>query len=128
MFKDSPAFSGYSVNDTVVAKQFYGNVLGCSVEDSPMGLRVSFPNGHTVFLYEKSDHVPATFTVLNFPVASIDSVVTELVGKGVFMERYDNLPAEQDDKNILRGKEVGMGPDIAWFKDPAANILSVVSK
>lgn len=126
MFKDSPAFSGYSVTDPEAAKQFYGEVLGCTVTDDQMGLQLSFPNGQSVFLYQKDDHTPATYTVLNFPVESIDAAVDELVSKGVVMERYDMMPARQDEKGVLRGKAAGMGPDIAWFKDPAGNILAVL--
>lgn len=126
MFRDSPAFSGYSVDDQVAAKQFYGEVLGCEVDEDEMGVKLTFPNGHTVFMYQKDDHVPATFTVLNFPVASIDTAVDGLVDKGVVMERYDNMPGPQDEKGIMRGKAAGMGPDIAWFRDPAGNILSVL--
>lgn len=126
MFRDSPAFSGYSVDDMVAAKQFYSEVLGCSVDEDSMGLKLVFPNGHTVFLYQKDNHVPATFTVLNFPVASIDAAVDELVNKGLVMERYDNMPAPQDEKGVLHGKDAGMGPNIAWFRDPAGNILAVL--
>lgn len=126
MFQDSPAFSSYSVNDQEVAKQFYGEVLGCRTEDDWMGVKLTFINGQTVFMYQKDDHVPATFTVLNLPVESIDTAVDYLVGKGVVVERYDNLPAPQDEKGILRGRAAGMGPDIAWFRDPAGNILSVI--
>ncbi len=126
MFENSPAFSGYSVDDQVVAKQFYSEVLGCAVEDDWMGLKLTFSNGHTVFIYQKDDHVPATYTVLNFPVESIDAAVDELVDKGIVMERYENMPAPQDDKGVLHGKDAGMGPNIAWFRDPAGNILSVL--
>lgn len=126
MFKDSPAFSGYSVTDLVQAKDFYVGVLGCTLGDEQMGLGLVFPNGHTVFLYEKVDHVPATYTVLNFPVDSIDDTVDQLVEKGIVMERYDDLPAPQDERGVLRGKAAGMGPDIAWFRDPFGNILGVL--
>jgi catechol 2,3-dioxygenase-like lactoylglutathione lyase family enzyme len=126
MLRDSPAFSGYSVSDQAVAKTFYEDVLGCSVTEDQMGLQLGFSNGHNVFLYEKADHVPATYTVLNFPVDSIDTTVDGLVEKGVTMERYDSVPAPQDEKGILRGKAAGMGPDIAWFKDPFGNVLAVL--
>lgn len=126
MLKDSPAFSGYSVTDQEVAKLFYRDTLGCTVDEDWMGVKLTFPNGQTVFLYQKDNHVPATFTVLNFPVESIDTVVDSLTAKGVGMERYDSMPGDQDEKGILRGKAAGMGPDIAWFKDPAGNILSVL--
>jgi predicted enzyme related to lactoylglutathione lyase len=127
MFKDSSAFSSYSVDDLAAAKQFYSDVLGCTVEEDQMGLQLSFPNGHTVFLYQKDNHIPATFTVLNFLVPSVDAAIDELTSQGIPMERYDNMPAPQDDKGVLRGKQAGMGPDIAWFKDPAGNVLAVTS-
>lgn len=90
------------------------------------GLELTFPNGHSVFMYEKSDHAPATFTVLNFPATDLNATIDELVARGITMERYDNMPAEQDERGVLRGKSAGMGPDIAWFKDPAGNILAVL--
>jgi len=126
MFKDSPAFSGYSINDTAAAKKFYSETLGVTVGEDEMGFKLSFPNGQNVFLYQKDNHEPATFTVLNFPVDDIDAAVDELVASGVTMERYDDMPA--DEKGILRGKAVNMGPDIAWFKDPAGNVLAVLSE
>lgn len=126
MFSDALPFSSYSVDDIAAAKTFYQDVLGCTVNEDQMGLQLTFSNGHSFFLYEKENHQPATFTVLNFTVASIDEVVENLVSKGISMERYDTLPAPLDEKGVLRGKAAGMGPDIAWFKDPADNILSVV--
>jgi predicted enzyme related to lactoylglutathione lyase len=126
MFTDTVAFSGYTVDNQAVAKAFYSETLGLNAQEDQMGLQISFPNGHRVFIYQKDDHQPATFTVLNFVVNDIDSAVDELVAKGITMERYDNLPAAPDEKGILRGRSVQMGPDIAWFKDPAGNILSVL--
>lgn len=126
MFKQANAFSGYSVNDLEEAKTFYGEMLGCDLDDTGMGLELHFPNGQTVFIYEKEDHEPATYTVLNFPVDDINEAVDSLVETGVVMKRYDNLPAEQDGRGVLRGKSAGMGPDIAWFEDPAGNILAVL--
>lgn len=126
MFTDSLAFSGFTVTDIVEAKDFYVDLLGCQTDENEMGLMLRFPNGHRVFLYEKPDHRAAEFTVLNFPVDYIDAVVDRLIENNFDMERYDNLPAPQDDKGILRGKAVGMGPDIAWFRDPFGNILSVL--
>src|SRR5689334_23325083 len=119
MLKQGNAFSGYSVDDLEEAKTFYGDMLGCSIDDNGMGLELQFPNGHSVLLYEKEDHVPATFTVLNFPVDGINAAVDSLVEAGVVMERYDSLPATQNERGVLRGKDAGMGPNIAWFKDPA---------
>ncbi|MDB5165514.1 MAG: putative cell wall protein [Candidatus Saccharibacteria bacterium] len=127
MLNDSKVFSGYSVADMAMAKQFYQDVLGLTVTEDWMGLKLTFSNGVVVFLYQKDDHVPATFTVLNFPVDDIDSVVDDLTTKGVVFERYPDMPGGQDDKGIMRGKAANQGPDIAWFKDPAGNILSVLS-
>ncbi len=128
MFKNAHVFSGYSVNDLEEAKTFYGEMLGISVEDVGMGLQMRFPNGHNIFLYEKEDHVPATFTVLNFPVDDINTAVDSLVEAGVVMKRYDSMPGDQDGRGIMRGKSAGMGPDIAWFEDPAGNILAVLEE
>jgi len=126
MLHDTPAFSGYSVSDQQAAKAFYTDKLGLDVQDTPMGLQLTFFNGHNVFIYQKDDHTPANFTVLNFPVDNIEQTVDQLVANGVIFERYDMLPARQDEKGILRGRASNMGPDIAWFKDPSGNILSVL--
>lgn len=127
MFKDATPFSGFSVNDLEAARQFYGQTLGIDIENQPgMGFELRFRNGHRIFIYPKPEHQPASFTVLNFPVDDIDRAVDELAGKGVSFERYDMPPLVQDEKGIARGRTAGMGPDIAWFKDPAGNILSVL--
>lgn len=126
MLGSATAFSGYSVNDLEEAKTFYGEMLGIELDDTGMGLTMRFPNGHTVFLYEKEDHVPATFTVLNFPVDDINVAVDSLVEAGIVMKRYDGMPGDQDGRGVMRGKAAGMGPDIAWFEDPAGNVLAVV--
>jgi predicted enzyme related to lactoylglutathione lyase len=124
MFKDSKAFSGFSVDDVPRAKQFYGETLGLDVSDDEMsGLALHLGSGADVFLYPKDNHVPATFTVLNFPVEDVDEVVDRLTAAGVTFERYEAF--EQDEKGIARGGE-DRGPTIAWFKDPAGNILSVL--
>lgn len=123
MFKDTHAFSGFSVNDATAAKEFYGQTLGLTVEDGPMGLHLKLAGGGQVFAYAKPDHQPATFTILNFPVTNIDQAVADLKAKGVTFEHYDGLT---DDQNIARGLAAHRGPDIAWFKDPAGNILSVL--
>jgi predicted enzyme related to lactoylglutathione lyase len=128
MLREVPAFSGFSVNSKNEALSFYKDVLGCDISDTEMGLELKFPNGHSVFMYEKADHKPASYTTLNFPVPDINGSIDELVAKGVVMERYDNMPAEQDERGVLRGKAAGMGPDIAWFKDPAGNVLAVLEK
>lgn len=122
MFKESKAFSGYSVNDLQTAKAFYKEVLGLEVKEDGMHLlHLHLTGGMHVILYGKPNHVPATFTVLNFPVANIDKAVDYLIEKGVKFEHYNGF--DMDDKNISRSKE---GPYIAWFKDPAGNILSVL--
>ena len=129
MLKDSKAFSGYSVDDLAKAKKFYGQVLGLKVDDQEdMGLEVHLGSGVSVFLYPKDDHKPATFTVLNFPVDDIDAVVDELASKGVEFERYPDMDyIKQDKKGIARSDDPNVGPSIAWFKDPAGNILSVLT-
>lgn len=126
MFRDVQAFSGYSVSDVEEAKTFYGEILGITLDDNGMGLTLSFVNGHSVFLYEKDDHQPAAFTVLNFPVDDINAAVDSLVDAGVMMKRYNDMPGTQDERGIMRGKTAGMGPDIAWFEDPAGNVLAVL--
>lgn len=128
MFEQTEAFSGYSVDDIQEAERFYRDVLGCDISIDSMGIELHFPNGHTVFLYEKSDHEPATFTVLNFPVDDIETAVEDLEVKGIRTLMYEDLPVPQDARGILRGKAAGMGPDIAWFKDPAGNVLSILEK
>ncbi len=121
MFTDSPAFSGFAVDDVVAARRFYNEVLGVSVAEEHGLLTLHLGGGTNVLLYPKDDHVPATFTVLNFPVDDVESAVDGLTSKGVAMLRYPGFP--QDDKGIMRGH----GPDIAWFTDPAGNVLSVVA-
>lgn len=126
MFKAQAAFSGFSVDDLEKAKQFYTEVLGLTLSDETMGLQLQLPGGGALFIYSKDGHQPATFTVLNFVVENIDEAVDELVGRGVSFEHYDNMPAPQDEKGVARGLAAHQGPDIAWFKDPAGNILSVL--
>jgi catechol 2,3-dioxygenase-like lactoylglutathione lyase family enzyme len=122
MFNPKSAFSGFSVNDLAKAKQFYTETLGLRVEEIPAGLLLHVPGSAPVLAYPKDNHQPATFTILNFVVDDIDAAVDELVGRGVQFERYSGMPA--DEKGIMRG----YGPDIAWFKDPAGNILSVLEE
>ena len=124
MFKDSKAFSSFSVNDVKKAKEFYGGTLGLGVTETPEGLELRLSGGNTVFLYPKPNHTPASFTVLNFPVDDIEEAVDELVGLGLSLEQYD-LPELKTDK---RGIARGPGPKIAWFKDPAGNILSILEE
>ena len=124
MLKVKAAFSGFSVDDLAKSKKFYTEVLGLKADDEGGGLRLHLPDGGTVFIYPKNDHQPATFTILNFVVENIDEAVDELKSRGVSFERYEGSP--QDEKGILRGRSQQMGPDIAWFQDPAGNILSVL--
>lgn len=125
MLTISGSFSGYSVNDQDAALAFYRDTLGIEVADTGMGLSLRLPGGE-VFLYQKDDHRPATYTVLNLEVADIDVAVDELAAAGISLERYDGMP--QDEKGVLRGKASGQGPDIAWFTDPAGNILSILTE
>jgi catechol 2,3-dioxygenase-like lactoylglutathione lyase family enzyme len=121
MFDPSKAFSGFSVNDVAAARSFYGDTLGLEVSEENGLLWLRTGQGSGVLVYPKPDHIPASFTILNFPVADIDEAVDELTKKGVRFERYEGF--EQDEKGILRGDE---GPPIAWFTDPAGNVLSVL--
>ncbi len=127
MFKNTKAFSSFSVDDLKKAKEFYGDTLGLEVSEMPEGLDLQLAGGGHVFLYSKPNHVPATFTVLNFQVDNIDQAVDELAGLGIQFESYGG-EIKTDDKGIFRGKAQGKGPDVAWFKDPAGNILSVVEE
>jgi predicted enzyme related to lactoylglutathione lyase len=121
MFKDSPAFSGFSVDDIEVAKDFYSNVLGIKVSENEMGfLNLHIAGGNPILVYPKPNHEPATYTILNFPVSDIDEAVDELTRRGVRFEHYTG-EMQTDEKGIMRGN----GPAIAWFKDPAGNYLSV---
>lgn len=129
MFKDAPVFSGFSTNDIGAAKRFYGDTLGLRVEENTEGLTIKFANGGSHFIYPKDNHEPATFTVLNLLVKDIDQAVDKLVELGIHIERYDDvLGIESDEKGIMRGKDANRGPNIAWFKDPAGNILSVIEE
>jgi catechol 2,3-dioxygenase-like lactoylglutathione lyase family enzyme len=122
MFKDAKAFSSFSVNDLKKAREFYGGTLGLEVAETPEGLELHLAGGNTVFLYPKPNHTPASFTVLNFPVNNIEEAVDKLVDLGLRLERYDLPDLKTDKRGIARGP----GPKIAWFKDPAGNILSVL--
>src|SRR5918992_3797351 len=125
MFRDTRAFSGFSVNDTDRAKEFYGTTLGLEVSEDDGLLTLHIGGGGGVELvYPKENHEPATFTILNFPVPSVDEAVDELTKRGVNFDRYDFPGLKTDEKGIARGQ----GPDIAWFKDPAGNILSVLQE
>lgn len=124
MIDGSKAFSGFAVNDLAAAKKFYGEILGLDVEDGEMGLTIKLASNNHVFVYPKDDHVPATFTILNFPVDNIDAAVDELVAKGIVFEQYQGMT---DEKGVARGISAQRGPDIAWFKDPAGNTLSILN-
>jgi predicted enzyme related to lactoylglutathione lyase len=127
MLKDTPAFGGFSVNDIEAAQKFYGETLGLEVEDNGMGLQLHTAGNNPTFIYQKDDHEPASFTILNFAVDDIDEAVDKLTANGVTFEHYNNMPFTQDEKGVARGKAAGMGPDIAWFKDPAGNTLAVLA-
>ena len=123
MLGDSHAFSGFSTDDVARAKEFYGGTLGLDATEENGMLTLKFPNGQSVVIYPKGDdHQPATFTVLNFPVYDIDAAVDRLVAAGVTFERYGG-DFGQDERGIARDD---YGPPIAWFKDPAGNILSLL--
>jgi predicted enzyme related to lactoylglutathione lyase len=122
MFKDSSAFSGFSTDDLAKAKKFYGDTLGVDVTEQDGVLALHLGAGHEVIIYPKENHEPATFTVLNFPVSNIDQAVDRLTQAGVQMERYEGF--DQDPRGIMRSQ----GRPIAWFKDPAGNILSVIEQ
>lgn len=123
MFSQNKAFSGFSVNDTAKAKEFYTQVLGMKVKKGEMGtLQLKIANDSVVLIYPKPNHVPAEFTILNFPVSDIDKAVDELTERGVKFIQYDNETIKTDNKGVMRGN----GPNIAWFNDPAGNIFSVI--
>ena len=126
MIKTKGAFSGFSVDDLAKAKEFYADTLGLKVDPDGVGVRLHLPGGGTVFAYPKKDHQLATFTILNLVVDNIDEAVDDLTNRGVRFERYEDGP-KTDAKGILRGKAENRGPDIAWFKDPAGNFLSVLA-
>jgi len=120
MLEHSKAFSGFSVDDVSKAQKFYGETLGLRVSEENGMLQLQIAGDREILVYPKEDHAPAVFTILNFPVDDIDDAVDGLVGRGVEFERYEGFG--QDEKGIMRDQ----GPDIAWFKDPAGNILSVI--
>jgi catechol 2,3-dioxygenase-like lactoylglutathione lyase family enzyme len=124
LFKDAKAFSSFSVNDVKRANEFYGQTLGLDVKESEEGLEIR-TGGQSIFLYSKPNHTPASFTVLNFPVDNIEKAVDELEALGIRLEHYDLPDIKTDNRGIFRGHP---GPQIAWFKDPAGNILSVIQE
>lgn len=124
LFKEAKSFSSFSVNDLENAKAFYGGTLGLEIKQSQEGLELH-TGDNVVFLYPKPNHTPASFTVLNFHVDDIDAAVDELTSLGVKLEHYDLPDIKTDERGIARGPH---GPIIAWFKDPAGNILSVLQE
>ncbi len=124
MLKDSKAFSGFSVNDLQKAKEFYSQRLGLEVSEANGLLTLHIAGGTRILMYPKDNHVPATYTILNFPVDDIELAVDELTKRGVTFETYNEGELVTDEKGIMRAG----GPKIAWFKDPAGNILSVLEE
>ncbi len=122
MFTDTKAFSGFAVDDVAKARAFYGDTLGLRTSEEHGLLTLHLAGGRDTLVYPKPDHEPATYTILNFPVDDIDRAVDELVARGVTFERYPGM--EQDERGVMRAA----GPYIAWFKDPAGNILSVLQE
>ena len=122
MLTDSKAFSGFAVPDVAAARQFYGETLGLRVSEEHGMLQLHLAGGRDVIVYPKPDHSPASYTILNFPVEDVEATVDALTERGVRFERYQGF--DQDDKGIQRGG----GPLIAWFKDPAGNVLSIIAQ
>lgn len=122
MFGNTPAFSGFSVDDIPKAKEFYGETLGLNVTEEHGMLHLNLGGGTAVLVYPKDNHTPATYTILNFPVSDIDKAVDDLGARGVAFERYPGM--DIDEKGVFRGG----GPLIAWFTDPAGNTLSVLQE
>jgi catechol 2,3-dioxygenase-like lactoylglutathione lyase family enzyme len=124
MFEPTAVFGGYSVDDIEAAKEFYGTTLGLPVTEMMGGVQIELPGGSAIWVYGKPDHQPASYTTANFVVPDIAAAVQYLTGKGITFELYEGM--HQDEQGIARGKAQGQGPDIAWFKDPAGNILAVL--
>ena len=122
---DAKAFQSFSVDDIGKARSFYHDTLGLEVTENPMGLELEVGDGNKVFVYPKPDHKPATFTILNFPVDDVDAAVDRLKSTGITFEKYDLPNIKTDERGIARDPN---GPAIAWFKDPAGNILSVLQE
>jgi catechol 2,3-dioxygenase-like lactoylglutathione lyase family enzyme len=120
MFEQTKAFSGFSVGDIPAARKFYTETLGLRVTEENGMLTLHIAGGTEILVYPKDNHEPATFTILNFPVRDVGAAVAELTSRGVRFERYEGAP--QDEDGVMRGN----GPDIAWFTDPAGNVMSVI--
>jgi catechol 2,3-dioxygenase-like lactoylglutathione lyase family enzyme len=122
MFANTKSFSGFAVDDVPKARKFYGETLGLKTSEEYGVMTLHLAGDRPTLVYPKRDHTPATYTILNFPVDDIEQAVDALAARGVRFERYDGF--EQDEKGIFRGG----GPYIAWFKDPAGNIVSVLQQ
>ena len=122
MFTDTKAFSGFAVDDLARARDFYGGTLGIRTSEEHGLMTLHLAGDRPTLVYPKPGHTPADYTILNFPVDDIDAAVEELTRRGVVFERYDGFP--QDEKGVMRGE----GPPIAWFRDPAGNVLSVLQE
>lgn len=120
--RESRAFGGFSVDDVAAARQFYGETLGLQVSEANGILTLHLAGDRRVIAYPRPGHTPAQFTILNFPVDDIETAVDELTARGVRFERYEGTPMATDERGIFRGG----GPPIAWFTDPAGNVLSVI--
>ena len=125
MFKDTKAFSGFSVDNLQKAKKFYGQTLGLEVSESNGLLELHIAGGRNILIYPKANHTPATFTILNFPVDNLEQAIDDLTKRGVRFEIYNEGDVKTDEKGISLSSE---GPKIAWFKDPAGNVLSVLEE
>ena len=127
MLESIRSFSSFSVDNLEKAKEFYGETLGIRVqEEGDMGLKLHLSGDSIIFVYPKSNHQPATFTVLNFIVDNIDETVESMNSRGIRFIQYGIEQIPQDEKGVHRGLSLGKGPDIAWFEDPSGNILSVL--
>ncbi len=124
MFKDTKAFSSFSVNDLHKAKQFYGQTLGLKISETAEGLELHIADGTRIFIYPKPNHLPATFTILNLPVDNVEEAVSELTKRGVRFEIYNEGRLKTDERGIFMERDM----KIAWFRDPAGNILSVLEE
>jgi catechol 2,3-dioxygenase-like lactoylglutathione lyase family enzyme len=120
MFKNTKAFSGFAVDDVDKAREFYAETLGIEVSEENGLLTLHIAGDRPTLVYARPNHTPAEYTILNFPVDDIDQAVDDLTARGVQFERYEDF--DQDERGIMRGE----GPPIAWFKDPAGNVLSVI--
>jgi catechol 2,3-dioxygenase-like lactoylglutathione lyase family enzyme len=120
MFKNTKAFSGFAVDDLDKAREFYAETLGIEVSEENGLLTLQIADDRPTLVYPRPNHTPAEYTILNFPVDDIDQAVDDLTARGVQFERYEGF--DQDERGIMRGE----GPPIAWFKDPAGNVLSVI--